>query len=179
LKYQVKKYAEAAMSGTLLIGNTPSGLESQWGQVVVNVEGMSNQNIKQTLRYWLYNKEERLKRARVGYDFVHKYLTSKHQVRRMVGAVHRYRKGERGLSFPFPHKTLCAGQNPSSPETNGFCECIRNSKSVCRFYNDIRRSRGRTAQMYFDGPNYDALKPGECALWSKENGLKGKCSGYF
>lgn len=178
LKYQVKKYAEAAMAGTLLLGNTPSGLESQWGSFVVNVDNMNDAQIVDTIKYWLNNDEERLKRARVGYAFVHKYLTSQHQVSRMVGAVHRYSQGERGLNFPFPHKVLCAGLNPSSPETNGFCECIREGKSICHMHN--RPRRGRPAQMYFDGPKLyggELSSKGQdaCMMWSYENGLKGDC----
>ena len=102
-KYAVRKYAEIAAAGALIIGDIPGEREEEFRKYVVELTWNATDNdIIKTVSWWLSHKEERIKRARIGQEIATKKYTTKAAAESMVHAMKSYLAGQRGMVFPHP-----------------------------------------------------------------------------
>jgi hypothetical protein len=105
---QVRKYAEAALSGALLLGDVPDNPHSRsvWGPLVVDVsEAMEADNAEQLIavvQHWLSDgvAAERDWRRQRGRLAALSQRTAQRGWERMVAAHHAYSSGARGFMNP-------------------------------------------------------------------------------
>ena len=94
--YALRKYTEAAFAGSLLVGDIPTEQVSLFSQFVVEIKPtMSDQEIVDTLTWWLVHDKERILRARKGQQLV-QHLTWSHKFKALLGGAILYRAGKYG-----------------------------------------------------------------------------------
>lgn len=100
-KYAVRKYAEIAAAGALIIGDIPGEREDEFRKYVVELTwNATDADIVNTVDWWLTHDEERIKRARIGQEIATKKYTTKVAAENMVHAMKSYLAGQRGMVFP-------------------------------------------------------------------------------
>lgn len=84
-RYALAKYPEAAMAGCLLIGDVPEELTPTLGRYMVRLEpDMSDDQIVDTVAWWLQNDSAAQERAAESYKLSLKAFTMEHYAERFV-----------------------------------------------------------------------------------------------
>jgi len=99
--YALQKYGESAMAGCLMVGSLPEEDRENYEKFVVDIEGMTDEEIVQAFHYWVKNDKERIKMARLGQEYYMKYRTQGQLVDTIVESYWLYKSGRRGLYFPY------------------------------------------------------------------------------
>jgi glycosyltransferase involved in cell wall biosynthesis len=90
-RYPLAKYTEAAMAGTLVIGTLPLLPPPGFEDFVVPVDfDMSDDELVETVHYWLDNEDERAERAERGRQIVLENYTQDHYAGRFIDVVRRF-----------------------------------------------------------------------------------------
>lgn len=101
--YAVRKYAEAAAAGALVIADIPEEREDEFRRWVVEVNlSDSDEVLIETVRWWLDHPKERIERAALGQKIVQGNYTSEHAAAHILDAMHRFQNGQRGMIFRHP-----------------------------------------------------------------------------
>lgn len=100
-KYVLQKYGEAAMAGCLLVGSLPDEDKAAFEEFVVDIEGMTDEDIFETIKYYVDNEEERIEKAKKGQEYYLKKRSQALFVDIIVGSYNMYKAGKRGLYYPY------------------------------------------------------------------------------
>jgi hypothetical protein len=108
-RYPLLKYAEAACSGALIVGEIPAeSFSTELSQFVVPISPHdSDQRILSIVRWWIDHPKERHERALRGQQFCRKHFHVVHALENILNAVEMFEDGETGLVFPYGFHRGC------------------------------------------------------------------------
>eukprot|EP01112_Ceratiomyxa_fruticulosa_P002803 TRINITY_DN1303_c0_g1_i1.p1 TRINITY_DN1303_c0_g1~~TRINITY_DN1303_c0_g1_i1.p1 ORF type:complete len:451 (-),score=48.18 TRINITY_DN1303_c0_g1_i1:95-1447(-) len=120
-RYALQKFSEAAMAGSLILGEIPLEREDEFKKYVVPLLPTdSDEDIVKKVNYWLEHDTERETRAKIGQKINLNHYTWKNNVRILIEAYRKFRRKEFGLWYPYPFSVGCQGVNPDQP-SNPWC----------------------------------------------------------
>lgn len=121
-KFALKKYVEAALAGTLIVGDIPAERQDEFREYVVEVDLEDDVNtVSDRINYWLTHSEERIKRARIGQEINLKYYTYDSFVENLYQHWMAYRNGVRGMILPHSFQLIKPWCFPDSKKFNDDC----------------------------------------------------------
>jgi hypothetical protein len=101
--YQLQKYAEALLSGTLLMGSVPQDNAQLWKQCVIPLSlHDTSEQVNREINYWLTHDAARISHVRKCQAAGLKYSTWENTIVRLTyQSYHRHVRHNYGVVFPF------------------------------------------------------------------------------
>ena len=121
LRYQLQKFCEAALAGTLIVSDLPLQDEEVWSKVVIQVSvSDSDQKLVDTALWWATHDKERLEHVRQAQQLVANKYTYMNTIQLLLQAYDRWTQQRYGVWFPYPFSIGCASKdNKNHP--NQYC----------------------------------------------------------
>lgn len=102
-KFALRKYIEAAMAGSLIIGDIPAERSAEFRDYVVEINvDDSLEKVREVIDKWLKDEPARLKRASIGQKINMENYNYKRFVENLHEGWNRFRAGDRGMYLKHP-----------------------------------------------------------------------------
>jgi len=118
-KTAVRKYAEVAVAGALVIADIPGEREEEFRSWVVEVQvNDTDETLIDTVKWWLDHPVERAARARKGQILNLEKYTTANATQTALVAMKEFLNGRRGLVFPYPFSRVDHFMPKAPQQTN-------------------------------------------------------------